>query len=286
MPTYTTNYNLKKPTPEDYYNIADFNGNMDTIDSQLKAVSDKADSAFSTDSVIPIANGGTGKTTADEAFAALAANYGYQSAKNLGSVDFDTMTTNGHYSVAFGAGTDQSIYHPPLPESTISTWYNVLVIGPSTRLTQIAFYSFLNQPNMGRVWTRSRHDTTWTDWYEIYTSSPNSQALMTTSQEITLLNGWTLVDGSTSVYQMGKLCFFNMTIKGGTAATAEVIFNLPDGLAPSIEYPVLNEIRRGSANTIYNIGVRSNNNVRFSALAQPDYTQTDELTITATWEAR
>lgn len=36
MPTYTTNYNLKKPTPEDYYNIADFNGNMDIIDTQLK----------------------------------------------------------------------------------------------------------------------------------------------------------------------------------------------------------------------------------------------------------
>lgn len=36
MATYTTNYNLKKPAPEDFYDIADFNGNADIIDAVMK----------------------------------------------------------------------------------------------------------------------------------------------------------------------------------------------------------------------------------------------------------
>ena len=33
MATYTTNLNLKKPASTDQYNVADMNGNMDTLDS-------------------------------------------------------------------------------------------------------------------------------------------------------------------------------------------------------------------------------------------------------------
>ena len=40
MATYTENYKLKKPAPEDFADIADFNENMDKIDAALK---DKAD---------------------------------------------------------------------------------------------------------------------------------------------------------------------------------------------------------------------------------------------------
>ena len=36
MATYTTNYNLKKPADSDFINVADFNGNFDTIDTELK----------------------------------------------------------------------------------------------------------------------------------------------------------------------------------------------------------------------------------------------------------
>ena len=36
MATYTTNYNLKKPADSDFINIADLNGNFDTIDTELK----------------------------------------------------------------------------------------------------------------------------------------------------------------------------------------------------------------------------------------------------------
>lgn len=41
MATNTPNYGLKKPTADDLYNIADFNGNADIIDTQLKAVNDR-----------------------------------------------------------------------------------------------------------------------------------------------------------------------------------------------------------------------------------------------------
>lgn len=40
MPTYTTNYNLKKPGASDNALISDINGNMDTIDSTLKSIAD------------------------------------------------------------------------------------------------------------------------------------------------------------------------------------------------------------------------------------------------------
>ena len=90
MAEYTENYNLKKPAQEDFYNVEDFNNNADVIDKELKAVSNKANSAlpatsytatdilnklktvdgansgldadlFKGKSVIPIENGGTGE---------------------------------------------------------------------------------------------------------------------------------------------------------------------------------------------------------------------------------
>ncbi len=100
MAEYTENYNLKKPAQEDFYNVDDFNNNADIIDSQLKAISDKAAAAlpatsytaadilnklktvdgnrsgldadlFKGESIIPVANGGTGATSADAAKANL-----------------------------------------------------------------------------------------------------------------------------------------------------------------------------------------------------------------------
>lgn len=35
MSTFTENYNLIKPSEEDYYDVQDFNENMDSIDAQL-----------------------------------------------------------------------------------------------------------------------------------------------------------------------------------------------------------------------------------------------------------
>lgn len=41
----TTNYGLKKPETNEHYNIEDFNGNFDIIDTELKATTDKMGSA-------------------------------------------------------------------------------------------------------------------------------------------------------------------------------------------------------------------------------------------------
>lgn len=52
MATYTENYNLIKPGAEDYYDVEDFNNNMDTLDgvmaaaaNELEGVSGKMDTA-------------------------------------------------------------------------------------------------------------------------------------------------------------------------------------------------------------------------------------------------
>lgn len=41
MATYTNNLNLKKPNPEDFYNIADFNGNADILDTEIDKKANK-----------------------------------------------------------------------------------------------------------------------------------------------------------------------------------------------------------------------------------------------------
>lgn len=40
MAKYTSNYNLKKPSSEDFYNVEDQNGNMDIIDQELKRLNE------------------------------------------------------------------------------------------------------------------------------------------------------------------------------------------------------------------------------------------------------
>ncbi|MGN6713436.1 MAG: hypothetical protein ACTHKA_17620, partial [Anaerocolumna jejuensis] len=46
----TTNYNLKKPAPEDFYSVEDFNGNMDILDAEIKEAQDSATGAYKQDS--------------------------------------------------------------------------------------------------------------------------------------------------------------------------------------------------------------------------------------------
>lgn len=84
MATYTKNINLKKPDPSDFYNIEDFNGNSDKIDTFAKATSDHiaskenphnvtleqvltAGSSGGGGSVVPVTAGGTGANNADTA---------------------------------------------------------------------------------------------------------------------------------------------------------------------------------------------------------------------------
>ena len=66
MADYTSNYNLKKPASSDFYNVADFNGNADIIDTALNSKLEKDLSNIS-GGAVPVANGGTGATTASGA---------------------------------------------------------------------------------------------------------------------------------------------------------------------------------------------------------------------------
>lgn len=70
MADYTSNYNLKKPADTDFYDVADFNGNADIIDTALEAKLEKDLSNIS-GGAVPVANGGTGATTAENARANL-----------------------------------------------------------------------------------------------------------------------------------------------------------------------------------------------------------------------
>ena len=77
MADYTENLNLKKPARTDYFSVADFNGNADIIDSAVGSIDTALDGKLNTDfsnvsgGAIPIANGGTGATTASGALTNL-----------------------------------------------------------------------------------------------------------------------------------------------------------------------------------------------------------------------
>lgn len=111
MATYTQNINLKKPDPSDFYNIEDFNGNSDKIDTFAKTTSDHIankqnphnvtlDQVLTAGggggSVVPVTAGGTGANNAASArtnlgvpptsHAVNAATYGKGSASVFGHV--------------------------------------------------------------------------------------------------------------------------------------------------------------------------------------------------------
>ena len=72
--TETANYKLKQPSAEDFYNIEDFNGNMDILDTQLKSQEEAiAQKAPLESGAVPIASGGTGAATAEQALTNLGA---------------------------------------------------------------------------------------------------------------------------------------------------------------------------------------------------------------------
>lgn len=96
MADYTENYNLKKPDDTNFYNIQDFNGNADIIDA---ALNDKLEKDFSNISsgAIPIANGGTGATTAAQALS----NLGVTTTLN-NKADKDLSNVTGALPIANG----------------------------------------------------------------------------------------------------------------------------------------------------------------------------------------
>ncbi len=65
MAKNTSNYNLKKPSPEDFYNVEDQNGNMDIIDQELERLNeDKAGVQHNHNGVYETPNGAQSKVDA------------------------------------------------------------------------------------------------------------------------------------------------------------------------------------------------------------------------------
>lgn len=85
MADYTTNYNLKKPADTDFYNIADFNGNADIVDTALNAKLEKDLSNLT--GTVPVAKGGTGATTVAGA------------CSNIGAVQLSGSTMTGNLEI-------------------------------------------------------------------------------------------------------------------------------------------------------------------------------------------
>lgn len=96
MADYTENYNLKKPDRTDFYSVQDFNDNADIIDT---ALDDKLNKDFSNVSsgAVPIANGGTGATTAADALSNLGVTTALDNKadKNLSNVTGTLAIANG-----------------------------------------------------------------------------------------------------------------------------------------------------------------------------------------------
>ena len=96
MADYTSNYNLKKPADTDFYDVADFNGNADIIDTALEAKLEKDLSNIS-GGAVPIANGGTGATTASGA------------CSNIGAVQLSGSTMSGNLEIEKSTQTETSV---------------------------------------------------------------------------------------------------------------------------------------------------------------------------------
>lgn len=86
----TENFGLRKPGADEFYNIEDFNGNMDVIDEELKKLSEKdvpIDDVLSDTSVNPVQNkvvtsaiGSKANKPTEEAMTLLASNWVGESA--------------------------------------------------------------------------------------------------------------------------------------------------------------------------------------------------------------
>lgn len=94
MASYTPNYNLKKPADSDSYDIADANGNMDIIDTQLNALNSRIETYRPATSYTTLAD-----------------------IKSMITTLVGTMTDSQTKNVLFTTGTDSSI-------SPFTSWDN------------------------------------------------------------------------------------------------------------------------------------------------------------------
>lgn len=110
MASYTPNYNLKKPTQDDFFDVDDFNGNSDIIDTALNGKLN-TDLSNISGGAIAIANGGTGATTASDALTNLGA-FSSSGGTIAGDVKLKTSSSNYGCALTFGDGTNVQLKEP------------------------------------------------------------------------------------------------------------------------------------------------------------------------------
>ena len=201
----TTNYNLNLPAYDDLADIEKINENTRIIDTNLKQVADKAAAAlpatsytaadilnklktvdgvnsgldadlFKGQSVIPVANGGTGATTVDTARENLNAfrRYAYYTSGGATNVDTDM------FDFALVAATHEfnTALYNVVGGTFVYVWqfYTNTGTGATSRRVQLAH-------NMGANKMATRYyNGGWSDWAEIPTSENFSSMVQSALQ--------------------------------------------------------------------------------------------------------
>ncbi len=263
MAEYTENYNLKKPAQEDFYNVDDFNDNADIIDSQLKAISDKAAAAlpatsytaedllnklktvdgansgldadlFKGESIIPIANGGTGATSVDTARENLNAfrRYAYYTSGGTTNVDTDM------FDFALVAATHEfnTALYNVVGGTFVYVWqfYTNTGTGATGRRVQLAH-------NMGANKMATRYyNGGWSDWAKIPTSENFASMVQSALQSGGVSMVKSIQRGSIAITADSQTYTRTATISPVNTAKAIVVYT---GMATSVDnieyYPQL-----------------------------------------------
>lgn len=276
MSTNTNNYKLIKPAQEDFYNVDDFNNNADIIDSQLKAVSDKATSAlpsssytaadilnklktvdgansgldadlFKGQSIIPIANGGTG------------ANEGKKSQITFVREGMNVVNCKDNYLYNYVASYNNQEEFDWLPP-VLGGWKQVMNFFSSSFLTQLCMMIPGNDesPNADRdidLYVRNRYQYSglWSNWVKLITEK-NIATMMNTA------------------FQSGDVSVVKSVQRG--------VINIATGMLANTA--TINAVNTNKAIVIYG-GIGYSGNVSNSGTIDSTYlTLTNSTTVTAT----
>ena len=199
----TTNYNLNLPAYDDLADIEKINENTRIIDTNLKQAADKAAAAlpsssytatdilnklktvdgansgldadlFKGESTIPVANGGTGKTTAREAYRNLA--YGGYTKK---ITDFNIYVASGYY-IVHGESKNSPIdmNYWIMLEVMSGGIENTYMIEQTATVIQFTSASVARKKFYRHCYSSSTNN--WSDWVEIVTTD-NIATMMNTA---------------------------------------------------------------------------------------------------------